>query len=90
MKYLYENQNIPPELESHIKNNLKLHTYFEMRFDGIKPKNYCGFLSINDKSYFIIPKITTKDNQNLNTFIYMLLYAYDVKLKNEDLIMVSN
>ena len=86
MKYLYENQNIPLELEIHIINNLKLHSYFEIRFDGIRPKNYCGFLSIDSEGYFIIPKITNQDNQNLNTFIYMLLYAYNIKLKNEDLI----
>jgi len=95
VKYLYENQNIDKELESYdelvsyIQNTPALHTYFDINFMGIKPKNYCGFLSINDKSYFIILKITTKDNQNLNTFIYMLLYAYDVKLKNEDLMQAD-
>ncbi len=89
MTYLYENQNIPKELEVSIKDNRTLHAYFEMRFDGIRPKNHCGFLAINDKSYFIIPKITDEDSQNLNTFIYMLIYAYDVKLKNEDLMQAD-
>jgi len=88
--YLYENQNIPKELEASIKDNSTLHAYFEMRFDGIRPKNYCGFLAIDDESYFIIPKIADEDSQNLNTFIYMLLYAYDVKLKNEDLMHAEN
>ncbi len=90
MKYLHENQNIPTELEDHIKNNQNLHPYFDINFKGIKPKNYCGFLSINDESYFIIPKITDGDTQNLNTFIYMLIYAYDINLKNEDLMNADN
>ncbi len=29
MNLLYENQNIPKELESYIKNNTTLHRYFE-------------------------------------------------------------
>ena len=88
MKILIENQNIPQELESYIKENKSLHLYFETNFKGIKPKNYCGFLSLNDESYFIAPKIINHNDtpQNLNTFIYMLMYAYDIKLKNEDLI----
>jgi len=83
--YLNENQNIPQALEQNIKNNPKIHPYFDISFQGIKPKNYCGFLSIDNQSYFIIPKITDDNDQNLNTFIYMLMYGYDVKLKNEDL-----
>jgi len=89
MQFLYENSPIPQELESYIKDNKSLHTYFDSNFQGIKPKNYCGFLSIEGESYFIIPKITNEDNQNLNTFIYMLIYAYDVKLKNEDLMQAD-
>lgn len=94
--YLYENEIIDKNLESydtlesHIKTNKPLHTYFDMSFDGIKPKNYCGFLSIAGESYFIIPKIATLDTQNLNTFIYMLMYAYDINLKHEDLMNAEN
>jgi len=58
MNILYENQTIPTELEAFIKNNKSLHLYFEQSFNGIKPKNYCGFLSIENQSYFITPKIT--------------------------------
>jgi len=90
MHYLTENQNIPKELEEHIQDKKNLHTYFEIRFDGIRPKNYCGFLSINNENYFIIPKITNENDQNLNTFIYMLIYAYDINLKNEDLLIADN
>lgn len=86
MQYLYENKYIPKELETHIQNNKALHPYFESTFNGIKPKNYCGFLSIDKRNYFIVPKISTDETQNLNTFIYMLIYAYDIKLSNEDLI----
>ncbi len=84
MNILVENQYIPKELEPYIKENESLYPYFESNFNGVKSKNYCGFLSINNQSYFITPKITTDDTQNLNTFIYMLIYAYDIKLKNEN------
>ncbi len=84
MHYLIENQKIPLDLEDTIKQTPSLHPYFEINFNGIKPKNYCGFLSIHGQSYFISPKISTSNTQNHNTFIYMLLYAYDIKLKNED------
>lgn len=93
MIYLYENENIKDEhksLKECIKNTPSLYTYFESSFYQIKPKNYCGFLSINDESYFIIPKIADDDTQNLNTFIYMLMYAYDINLKNEDLMSAEN
>ncbi|RLA73116.1 MAG: restriction endonuclease, partial [Epsilonproteobacteria bacterium] len=96
MIYLYENQNIDKELESydtivtHIQNTPSLHAYFDISFQGIKPKNYCGFLSIDNKSYFIIPKIADENAQNLNTFIYMIMYAYDINLKNEDLMNANN
>ncbi|KAB7889977.1 McrC family protein [Poseidonibacter ostreae] len=85
MNYLYENQNIPENLEIHIKDNKSLYPYFEMNFDGIKPKNRCGFLSIENKNYFIIPKISNENEDNLNIFIYMILKAYDIKISNKDL-----
>ena len=85
MRILYENQWIDDDiLKIAINADESLHPYFESNFNKIKPKNYCGFLSINNQNYFITPKITTDNTQNLNTFIYMLIYAYDIKLKNED------
>ncbi len=90
MQYLTENQIIPKELEQNIKDNQNIHHYFDISFKGIKPKNYCGFLSINNDSYFIVPKIADEHTQNLNTFIYMLIYAYDINLKNEDLVNADN
>ncbi len=90
MQFLSENQNIPSKLEQFIKENKKLHQYFDINFSGVQLKNYCGFLSIDSENYFIVPKITDSDNQNLNIFIYMLLYAYDIKLQNLDLLYGSN
>ena len=94
MKYLYENVTIERakdlKLVSNIEKTKSLHTYFESTFDGVKPKNYCGFLSIEDESYFIIPKISDYEGQNLNIFIYMLIYAYDINLKNEDIMSACN
>ncbi|HIP50472.1 MAG TPA: hypothetical protein EYG94_00160, partial [Campylobacterales bacterium] len=76
MKFLHENQYIPEELNVFIENNTSLNAYFDVERKSNKyrwkPKNYCGFLPINDESYFIAPKITSNDEQNLNIFIYML------------------
>ena len=88
MQFLYENQNIPSSLTSIIRNTPSLHPYFENNFEGIKPKNHCGFLLIEGESYFIIPKIIKKENsgiENLNIFIYMLIYANGINLKHEDI-----
>lgn len=90
MNLLNENQYIPKELHKHIENNSRLHNYFESGFTGIKPKNYCGFLSLDGESYFIVPKISDQDPQNLNIFIYMLIYAYNIKLSNEELLNAKN
>jgi 5-methylcytosine-specific restriction enzyme subunit McrC len=90
MNILYENRNIPKELNQYIENNTNIHKYFEQNFQGIKPKNYCGFLNINNQAYFIAPKILNDDNKNLDIFIYMLIYAYDIKLSNEDISNLSN
>ncbi len=90
MQYLNENECIPQCLETTIKDVSVLHPYFDINFQGIKPKNCCGFLSIDNESYFIIPKITDCNSQNLNIFIYMLMYGYDIKLKNEDIMQGVN
>lgn len=90
MQYLYENHFIPVDLNRHIEENKPLHAYFGSHFGKIKPKNYCGFLSIDGESHFIVPKIIDDtDRANLNIFIYMLIYAYDIKLSNEDLMNVQ-
>ncbi len=90
MQYLNENRYIPPHLEKTIKDTPLLHQYFDTSFQGIKPKNWCGFLSVDNQNYFIIPKIADSNSQNLNIFIYMLIHGYDIKLKNEDLMQGAN
>ena len=91
MKYLIENQYINNvEIEEFIIENKSLYNSFEKDFKGIKPKNSCGFLRIKNEDYFIIPKICTEDEKNLNIFIYMLIFAYDIKIKNQDISHLQN
>jgi len=85
--YLYENSVITDDvLSKAILANKQLYNYFESSYGKLKPKNYCGFLSLEGNDYFIIPKINERDDtKNLDTFLYMLMYAYDVKLSHEAL-----
>lgn len=94
MELIFENKNIDfskhKNLEKCIKDNKTIQKYFEANFFGIKPKNYCGFLSLENRDYFIVPKIALKDEENLNIFIYMLIYAYDIKVSNESISSSKN
>ena len=91
MNFLIENNYINnAEIEAFISTNSSLYDTFELDFKGIKPKNTCGFISLNNENYFIVPKICDKNETNLNIFIYMLLYAYDIKVKNEDISNLQN
>ncbi|NOX15160.1 MAG: restriction endonuclease [Epsilonproteobacteria bacterium] len=93
MKLLYENQNIPEDLALlalYVKQTKELHDFFSVGFDGIKSNNYCGFLQVDNQDYFIAPKICEEKNENLDIFLYMLMYAYDIKLSYEHLANFEN
>ncbi len=89
MKYIYEYQTldkkIHKELIAHIKNTPSLQRYFKVSFEGLRARQYCGIIHHKGEDYYILPKIAKNYNTNLNTFIYMLVYANDIKIKNEDL-----
>ena len=79
------------KLKNHIINTTELHKYFTLDWKDLKAKQYCGILNFDNQDFYILPKITNHNNeQNLNIFIYMLMYAYDVKLFNEDTSLSEN
>ena len=89
---MLENQNIIYEYEeiknkeliSYIKSTESLHKYFKEDWGKLKARQYCGILNFEGEDFYILPKIVNHNNEtNLNTFIYMLRYAYDIKLHNE-------
>ena len=91
--YLYEYQEVPSSnktLLNHIKDNIALHKYFKEDWGKIKAKQYCGVLNYNNNNCFILPKISNQDKTNLDIFMYMLMYAYNIKLHNEDLASCQN
>lgn len=90
MLIIYENEYLPEELNSFILNNKNLKQYFTRSFDGIKSNGYCGFLVVNEQEYFIAPKISGKESQNLDIFLHMLMYAYDIKISNVDIATQSS
>ncbi len=81
METYYEYQTIPnKKLKKFIIKNETLHKYFELSWGNLKAKQYCGILHVKNEDYYILPKIADKDEQNFDIFIYMLMYAYNVKL----------
>ncbi|MFY4783069.1 McrC family protein [Aliarcobacter butzleri] len=79
------------KLKSYIINTTELHKYFTLDWKDLKAKQYCGILNFNNQDFYILPKIANhNDEKNLNIFIYMLMYAYDVKLSNEQIASCAN
>ncbi|WP_148623875.1 McrC family protein [Aliarcobacter cryaerophilus] len=93
---IYEYESISnEELKNHIINTTELHKYFTLDWKDLKTKQYCGILNFNNQDFYILPKIANHNDekdakQNLNIFIYMLMYAYDVKLSNEQIASCAN
>ncbi|MFX4154005.1 McrC family protein [Aliarcobacter butzleri] len=92
---IYEYEEIKEEnnkeLKNYIINTTELHKYFTLDWKDLKAKQYCGILNFNDQDFYILPKIANRnDEKNLNIFIYMLMYAYDVKLSNEQIASCAN
>jgi 5-methylcytosine-specific restriction enzyme subunit McrC len=89
---IYEYEPITNEkLKNHIINTTELHKYFTLDWKDLKAKQYCGILNLSNQDFYILPKIANRnDEKNLNVFIYMLMYAYDVKLSNEQIASCAN
>lgn len=88
--YEYEEINYK-DLKTYIIDNSSLHKYFKLDWKTLKARQYCGILNFDNQDFYILPKIANhNDEQNLNIFIYMLMYAYDVKLSNEQIASCQN
>ncbi|MEA2073259.1 MAG: restriction endonuclease, partial [Campylobacterota bacterium] len=91
-KLIYEYSYIQNEdLKNSILSNSSLQKYFKLDFQGLKARQYCGIISLDSQNVYILPKISKRDNEhNLDIFIYMLMYSYDIKLENEDIASCKN
>ena len=88
---IYEYSNVESDLKSHILKTKTLHPYFTTTIDGnVKSKNYCGIINFNNQDYFLLPKISKDNEQNLDIFTYMFIYAYDLNVENEDISSAKN
>ena len=89
---IYEYSQInDKDLKQHIIATPQLHKYFKLDWDILKTQQYCGILNYDNQDFYLLPKITDKDDEtNLDIFIYMLMYAYDIKLENEDIASCKN
>jgi len=88
---IYEYSNVENDLKSYILKTEILYPYFSTTIDGnVKSKNYCGIINFNNQDYFLLPKISKDNEQNLDIFTYMFIYAYDLNVKNEDISSAKN
>lgn len=92
---IYEYEEIKEEkyekLKKHIIDNSSLHKYFKLDWKTLKARQYCGILNFDNQDFYILPKIANhNDEQNLNIFIYMLMYAYNINLSNEQIASCQN
>lgn len=88
--YEYEEINYK-DLKTHIIENSSLHKYFKLDWKTLKARQYCGILNFDNQDFYILPKIANhNDKQNLNMFIYMLMYAYNINLSNEQIASCQN
>lgn|GEM_PF-786940 len=89
---IYEYSEVTDEkLREYIIATPQLHKYFKLDWDILKTRQYCGILNFEGQDIYLLPKIVDKnDTTNLNVFIYMLRYAYDIKLENEDIASCKN
>ena len=79
------------DLKTYIVNTPRLHKYFKLDWNVLKSRQYCGVLNFDGEDFYLLPKISVKDEEtNLDIFIYMLMYAYDVNLQNEDIASCKN
>ncbi len=90
-----ENLELYKELKNHIIDTKELHKYFTLDWKDLKATSYCGILNFENQDFYILPKIVNRkkeedDQQNLNVFIYMLMFSYDIKLSNEQIASCKN
>ena len=79
------------DLKTYIVNTPRLHKYFKLDWNVLKSRQYCGVLNFDGEDFYLLPKISDKDEEtNLDIFIYMLMRAYDVNLQNEDIASCKN
>ncbi|MDY0123220.1 restriction endonuclease [Sulfurimonas sp.] len=89
---IYEYSEVKDEkLKKYIIDTPLLHKYFEYNWGVLKSQQYCGILNYDNQDFYLLPKIAdNNDEKNLDIFIYMLMYAYDIKLENEDIASCKN
>lgn len=91
IKVLYEYSRIENDsLKNTILNTPTLEKYFSFDFKGLKTQQYCGILHIDNQDVYLLPKIANESENNLDIFIYMLMYSYGIKLENEDIAACKN
>lgn len=89
--FIYEYSEVNQKFQNYIIENEQLHKYFSFDWGTLKTRQYCGILNIDGEDVYLLPKISNKEEKtNLDIFIYMLVYAYNMQLENEDIASCKN
>lgn len=89
---IYEYQEVlHVKLKEYVVNTPTLYKYFKEDWGKLKTQQYCGIINHDGEDFYLLPKISNHENEtNLNIFIFMLMYIYDIKAQNEQIASSKN
>lgn len=67
---------------------------FRIYYDGIKAKQYVGFVVVNDRTIQVLPKVFKEcghdENNKILAFIRMMNHAYNLNIKEDELAKLTS
>ena len=86
--------NSNKEDESNNDEEKEINGLFRIYYNGIKAKQYVGFLAIKDKTIQVLPKVFKECGHDANSqilaFIRMMNHAYNLNIKEDELAKLTS
>ena len=86
--------NSNKEDESNNDEEKEINGLFRIYYNGIKAKQYVGFLAIKDKTIQVLPKVFKEcghdENSQILAFIRMMNHAYNLNIKEDELAKLTS
>ena len=88
------NKNSNKEDENDNDEEKEINGLFRIYYNGIKAKQYVGFLAIKDKTIQVLPKVFKECGHDANSqilaFIRMMNHAYNLNIKEDELAKLTS